>query len=681
MKLKNRIVIFTVLICIVSIVSMSVLNYTLSIKQLENEVNDKTKYGTMLVSKELDKWVGNQKKAMDEIIGGMVVGDNFEEEYAAEYLKVANDRNEGSNYYIGFKDGEFIHHSADLGSDPSERPWYIEAVAAEEFYISEPYVDQVLGDMIVTISRSFNTKEGREGVIAADIRIGYLTDYIREVSLGEGSYAFLVDADGDIIAHADDEFSPTTERVINIEEVADGELAKVISVEDKGIQDRKFKDYDDMEKLLFFEEMEEVEWGVGTAVAVKDTLGVVNNVIKLTILAAVIILAVGIAVSYIMANYISKPIVRATNIAENIGNLDLTDTIDSSILDRQDEIGVMALAFKNVIDKLRIFMFELDDSVETNEESFKKSNERLKYLLEQAEDTSATTEELSAGMEETAASAMTLDDSTREINDAISDFSNKMEEGANTSNAISDKADKLSTQFVHARDNTMEIYSKTKSEIETAVESAKEVEKIDVLSNAILEISEQTSLLSLNAAIEAARAGEAGRGFAVVAEEIRKLAENSNSTVGEIQDVTKGVTDVVNNLVESVGHLVEFLEANVIKDYEMIVGATEEYKEDGMSLNNMISDLSATSEELEATLNEVFNTINDISVTVEESTTATTNIAEKNQYIVETVNRINDIMETNREVSDKLTNIVSQVKLEEDGKSSSDEEKGSLTEA
>ena len=113
----------------------------------------------------------------------------------------------------------------------------------------------------------------------------------------------------------------------------------------------------------------------------------------------------------------------------------------------------------------------------------------------QAEDTSATTEELSAGMEETSASTISINESS--------------------------------------------------AEIDKAIKSSKEVEKIDVLSNAILEISEQTSLLALNAAIEAARAGDTGKGFAVVADEIRKLAENSNQTAGEIQNVTQSITEAV----------------------------------------------------------------------------------------------------------------------------------------
>ena len=289
--------------------------------------------------------------------------------------------------------------------------------------------------------------------------------------------------------------------------------------------------------------------------------------------------------------------------------------------------------------------------------------EKLRFLLSQAEDTSATTEELSAGMEETAATTLSINESATEIDKALEDFATKVEEGSATSNEISNKAETLRNQFVTAKDKSLNIYGKTRNEIEKSIESSREVEKINILSNAILQISEQTSLLSLNAAIEAARAGESGRGFAVVADEIRKLAETSNDTVAEIQDVTQSITNAVGQLIDQVNGVMEFLERDVSTDYEMMVAAVTNYKEDGDSLNSIISDLSATSEELVATVNEISGSINDISITVEESTMATTNIAEKNMNIVDAINTVNDIMQRNKDVSNKLEEIVSQVKF------------------
>jgi hypothetical protein len=96
-----------------------------------------------------------------------------------------------------------------------------------------------------------------------------------------------------------------------------------------------------------------------------------------------------------------------------------------------------------------------------------------------------------------------------------------------------------------------EIFIKTKTQLEKAIEESKVVEQIDVLTGSIMQITSQTNLLALNAAIEAARVGDVGKGFSVVAEEIRKLAEQSKDTVIEIQNISTKVTESVQNLTES----------------------------------------------------------------------------------------------------------------------------------
>ena len=109
--------------------------------------------------------------------------------------------------------------------------------------------------------------------------------------------------------------------------------------------------------------------------------------------------------------------------------------------------------------------------------------------------------------------------------------------------------------------------------------------------------------------------------------------------------------------------VMNFMEKDVVKDYEIMVEAVNQYKEDGAYLNQLISDLHTTTEELAKAVNEISMSMRDITVTVEQSTISTTNIAEKNINIVNAINEINTIIEKNKDISERLGKIVSQVKL------------------
>jgi methyl-accepting chemotaxis protein len=173
-----------------------------------------------------------------------------------------------------------------------------------------------------------------------------------------------------------------------------------------------------------------------------------------------------------------------------------------------------------------------------------------------------------------------------------------------------------------------------RASLEQALLDVKVVEKIGVLSSSIMDITNQTNLLALNASIEAARAGEAGRGFAVVAEEIGNLAFQSKDAVAKIQEVTQKVTTSVSKLSSDSQRLLEFITTDINESFDTFDKVAEAYNKDAVDLDSLISDFSATSQELLASIDGVLTSINAISTAANEGAIGVTEIAQRTSDIM-----------------------------------------------
>ncbi|MFL0248338.1 methyl-accepting chemotaxis protein [Candidatus Clostridium stratigraminis] len=386
--------------------------------------------------------------------------------------------------------------------------------------------------------------------------------------------------------------------------------------------------------------------------------------IEIKILMGVFILSIGVGIflTFVISKSISYPLILAIKHLQLIAAGDFTMDAPEKFKKRKDEIGDIA----NTIVTMQNSLKNLVDNIRQESNSVKLAvdniSENISILNSNIEEVSATTEELSAGMEETAASAEEMNATAEDIEKTVQVIAQKAQEGAVEAQAINKRALDTKSNVVKAQEKAMNIFSKTKDKLQIAMENAKVVEQINVLSEAIMQISSQTNLLALNAAIEAARAGEAGRGFAVVADEIRKLAEESKNTVMEIQSITNKVNDSVNDLSVSSEELLSFVSEDVQNDYNTLLNVAGEYSEDAEFVSNLVLEFNSITEELFASLQEVIKIVEQVSTASNEGAEGTTNIAQKVIHITERSSEIIEKVKSSKNSAEQLNEAVSKFK-------------------
>ena len=271
-------------------------------------------------------------------------------------------------------------------------------------------------------------------------------------------------------------------------------------------------------------------------------------------------------------------------------------------------------------------------------------------------------EQLSASMEEVAATLDEITTGAQEILSASKEMSDEAESGKEFVTGVKGTAVSMRSEAQTSKENTTAMIREIRAMLEVAIANSRSVEKINELTDEILNISSQTNLLALNASIEEARAGEAGKGFAVVADEIRILAENSKNTANNIQSISGLVTNAVEELSSDANKMIEFIDSVVLTDYDKFVDMANSYHDDADHMDEILQRFFANASKLAETMAQMTEGIDGINIAVDESAQGVTMAAQSTSQLVDALANIKNESDTNKEIAEELQGEVEKFK-------------------
>lgn len=567
----------------------------------------------------VNEWLIEQGNIAHTITNAVAFMNTKDPDTIMNYLeKNLSENKDALMYYVcfGYDGGVLPADHSKLDLDPTTRDWWKQAIAKNGLIYTAPYKDFASGNMIVTVAEPLKI-QGEQAVFLADITLETLTNQVKKVSADENLQGFLLDADGAVVSHENEDFLPKEEGNTILSDALNTDVCNV----------SELRDYDGRMKFVSTASVDATGWTFG----VTEDKAVITKQIARNV---IIVIALGLVMLIVVTVMTAVSVRKSLAPMETMKKFVKEKVIGTQICHKQ----------KNEIEEIRYLIREMEDKFigvirQTKAESdniherMQGTNNKVVSINENIMEIGAAMEETGANIDSQTANITMINEACGSAAQSIIHLADEAQEMAANAKEVACRVESMAKELLEDKESATQVAAESKERMQKAMQGAEVIGEIANVSSAIQEIASQTNLLALNASIEAARAGEAGKGFAVVAEEIKKLSEDTDEEISKVNDLTAKVFESVKALSRESNAVLEFINGTVMSDYNKLETLVTEYQKDTGYYNQVSESIGASAESVRDSVDSINEMIDSISMAQKELSDAATSVNENLQKI------------------------------------------------